>query len=476
MKKTILLLAIISQIIVLTGCSKQNGLATSSQNTDSNEQASIYTINIDEIADTQEYTSTYTTGIGDIADTNEQVSTNAIITDDFTDMLFEDVDYSFHELSKEEFSSYKNSFLQVVCVDATVIALMSDGNVITWGNTYYGKTGNGKMSSRIPGETSEPANPSLIDFERDIIKVGASKFMAFAITDLNEVYMWGYNCFGQTGSFPDRFLKPKKIVLPEKIVNVAAEDAATLFLTDNGQVLFSGIDISQYNDLSTRNENIAFEYDPMICDEPYPLTVAQTGYTKFELPFNCIDISVSIMNYSFLSENGEVYMKGTLIGDYERKERNIIHNELFLIDFPEKISAIESGSNFIMALSESGNVYLYGNKSSVFFDEGSDIEVSGNIYKKGNLNDIVSISCDMYCVAAVDKYGHAWGFGIDNEGSINESKIDDYQIVNTPIKYKYDDVKECISEISNSTFILNNGTIVIIGNDNCGQISKIITN
>lgn len=458
----------------MTACSKQNESVTSSRNTVLNERASISTTNIDEIADETEQTSTYTTSTDAIADPNEQAGTNAILSDDFVDVMFEDVDYSFNELSKEEISSYKNSFVQAVCVDATVIALMSDGNVITWGNTYYGKTGNGKMSSCIPGETSEPTNPSLIDFERDIIKIGASQFMAFAITDLNEVYMWGYNCFGQTGSYPDSFLKPKKIVLPEKIVDVAMKDAATLFLTDNGQVLFSGIDISQYNDLSMRNENIAFEYDPAVSDMPYPLTVAQPGFTKLNLPFNCTDVSVSIMNYSFLSENGAVYMKGTLIGDYERKERNIIHNELFLIDFPEKISAIESGSNLIMALSESGNVYLYGNKSSVFFDEASDIEVSENIYKKENLNDIVSISCDMYCASAVDKYGYAWGFGIDNEGSINESKTEDYEIVNAPIKYKYDDVKECISEISNTTFILNNGSIAIIGNDNCGQISSII--
>lgn len=132
---------------------------------------------------------------------------------------------------------------------------------------------------------------------------------------------------------------------------------------------------------------------------------------------------------------------------------------------------MKSGSHFVMARSESGNVYLYGNREGVFYDEANDREVSENIFQKGTLGNIVSIDYDMYFACALDEYGNAWCFGRRFLGT--KDGFADFETISSPQLYEYHNIAACSVDISNSVLILDDGSIIILGLDGCGQISTL---
>jgi len=386
-------------------------------------------------------------------------------------------EYNSRTLTSQEFLDYRQSFIEVCCNDGTVIALTSDGDVITWGNNYNGKIGNGNIESHIPDTQITPVEPFLIDFTQNIISVGNSLNVSYAITDSSEIYMWGRNDFGETGIVSGNILEPQKLNIKSEIEKIASGNATNLFLTRDGNVYVAGIDVLLYDNIDDLNQNVAYEYNFDISEEPVPLISAEPGYTEIGIPFKCKDVSIGLLHYGFLSEKGDVYIQGTLLGDYNRNTPNITHNELYKIDFPEKIIDIESGSNFIVALSISGNIYLYGKKESMFFNENSDTEIAENIFIKGGVKNIVSISCNLYCVTMVDVGGNAYGFGIDNWGAIDNKNCDAdpavYEIIYQPRKLNYSGVKKCTTDGLNSVIILDSGQIFIQGADGAKQISYL---
>lgn len=406
---------------------------------------------------------------------NEQV---AATIDDFSesdkadnseeDIAVPEEHESSRALSKQEFMDMK--FSRACGWDGSVIALTSDGNIVTWGNNVRGKIGNGERGGYTEDGYSVPVSPFYIDLEDDIVDIETSENDSFALTRLGEVYAWGSNSFGELGINSGFILKPEKLDIDEFVVKVAPSNATNLFLTNDGQVLLSGLDILKYKSLPERNENIAYEYNPEISEEPSAVIIAEAGYKKLELPFNCRDISIGVLHYAFLSEDREVYVEGTLIGDYELSKPDLTHDKLTKVDFPEKITEIESGSGFIAALSETGKVYLYGTRESVFFNEEYDAQLSENVFLKGGVVGVSSIDCDMYCVVLTDENNDAYGFGIDRWGVFGKESDSKYEIISTPI-FLRNNVKECGTDTLNSIFVSEDGKISMYGANGFKQIS-----
>ena len=378
-------------------------------------------------------------------------------------------DYTTYALSAEEYKTLSADICRADCSDGAVIALTSSGDVVTFGNNYCGKIGNGEIESHAVGAEVTPTSPYMIDFSDRITDVLNSLNTSFAITEDGTVYAWGRNEFGETGLSAGNITRPARLDINKKIRKIASGNATNLFLTDDGEVYLSGIDILNYKSLSELNENVAYEVIGADNAEPQAITVADVGYRKLDLPFVAADISTGLLHYSFLSDEGEVYVQGTILGSYNNSGSDIAHESLYKIPFPEKITAVESGSNIIVALSAEGNVYIYANKESAFFDENEDVEISQNIFKKHTDNPIVSICCDLYCVSLVDNAGNALGFGIDNWGAIDSSNADDdpstYEIICKPRKIIDEEAICCKNDIMNSVIVTKDKQLIVHGAD-----------
>lgn len=383
-------------------------------------------------------------------------------------------DYVSYALSVEEYKAVSADICKADCSDGAVIALTSSGDVITLGNNYCGKIGNGEIESHVVGAEVTPVTPYMIDFSDRIVDVLNSLNTSFAITEEGTVYAWGRNEFGETGLPSGNITRPIRLDIGKTIKKVSSGNATNLFLTEEGEVYLSGIDILNYRSLSELNESVAYEAFGSD-DEPQPISIAEPGYHALDLPFTAADISTGLLHYSFLSDEGEVYVQGTLLGSYNNDVENITHETLYKIAFPEKMISIESGSNIIVALSSEGNVYIYGNKESAFFDEGLDVEISQNIFKKHTDKPISSICCDLYCVSLIDNAGNALGFGIDNWGAINSSNIDDdpskYEIICKPHKIIDEETIGCRIDSLNSVIVTKDKKLIVQGSDGTKQVS-----
>ncbi len=408
--------------------------------------------------------------------TETSVSDTEITTPDFTASVKEN-DYSAKALTKEEFGEIKKCYNQVRCDDAVFTALTDDGNIVTWGNNYFGRIGNGSLYCESENTEPTTCNPFLIDFSETVTDIECSQNMTYALTASGKMYTWGYNTFCRSGIQGENLSNPVLINTGFKIEKIFPGKASTLFLSQDQKLYISGVDIFEYKTIDEMNLNVTYEYNPETSEKPYPLIDTKDGYREIELPFICKDICAEIMYHAYLSEDGEVYIKGTVLRDAFNISSDFRIDELTKIDFPEKITDIEGSPSFVAALSESGKIYLYGNKESVFFDEKTDSEISDKIFRKGNTENFVFINSNSNFLAAVDSDGYAWCCGLDRFGAIYKQNGDDdpssYDMVSGLYKLDYSDVKEIEINLSNVTVTLNNEQVLIQGNNSANQITYL---
>jgi regulator of chromosome condensation len=127
-----------------------------------------------------------------------------------------------------------------------VLALTSNGTVLSWGNNEQNQLGR-RMISRlhsfpwlVPGQCSTP---------RGIVDIGAGIYHSFAIHKSGQLYAWGSNNFGQTGIFQSAGQSDAVIPYPTPvpslgkgsgIFSVTGGKDHSLALNDKGQCLAWG--------------------------------------------------------------------------------------------------------------------------------------------------------------------------------------------------------------------------------------------
>ncbi|MBR0089288.1 MAG: hypothetical protein IJP94_05535, partial [Clostridia bacterium] len=79
------------------------------------------------------------------------------------------------------------------------VALKSDGTVWAWGDNTYGQLGTGdNNSTQGPKQVLAPAG-SVTEYLSGVLKVSAGKYHVLAMTSDGEVISWGWNEYGQLG-------------------------------------------------------------------------------------------------------------------------------------------------------------------------------------------------------------------------------------------------------------------------------------
>lgn len=130
------------------------------------------------------------------------------------------------------------------------LALLSTGQVVSWGNNTYGQLGHGDRVTLW--------QPKIIEaFSNDKIEmVAAGSSHSAAVNSKGEVYVWGNGIYGQIGHGKRENCNDRPVLidtlLSEKIIIVACGANHTMVLTDSGKVFAWGA--GTYGRLGVGNE------------------------------------------------------------------------------------------------------------------------------------------------------------------------------------------------------------------------------
>ncbi|KAG2115974.1 regulator of chromosome condensation 1/beta-lactamase-inhibitor protein II [Suillus discolor] len=178
--------------------------------------------------------------------------------------------------------------VSVVSGNNHLLVLTTHGNIYAWGAGEQGQLGR-KILERRKIHGTVPEKITLGTRHNRAVLVGAGNYHSFAIDEEGDVWGWGLNTMGQTGtgvaepkSMSDEVRSPRIIrslcqrTLGESIVQIIGGEHHTLFLTSFGKVYACGrcdggqLGISDEVAEYTSRKNPDFVPEPMLVPFPDP--------------------------------------------------------------------------------------------------------------------------------------------------------------------------------------------------------------
>ncbi|KAF5322189.1 hypothetical protein D9619_000472 [Psilocybe cf. subviscida] len=161
-----------------------------------------------------------------------------------------------------------------------LVVLTTHGNIYTWGAGEQSQLGR-KVLERRKIHGTHPEKVVLGSRSRKATLVGAGSFGSYAVDDKGDVWAWGLNSMGQTGtgwSTPDDSI----VQLPQKVLNISKKELGdddvvvqiaggmhhTLFLTKKGRVYAVGRSNAGQLGLPKDHEAFVDPVDPDFVAEP----------------------------------------------------------------------------------------------------------------------------------------------------------------------------------------------------------------
>lgn len=216
-----------------------------------------------------------------------------------------------------ELSNKPGDYEKVSSVAAGVnhlVVLTTHGNIYTWGAGEQAQLGR-KVLERRKIHGTVPEKVTLGGRSRKAVVVGAGDNHSFAVDDKGDVWAWGLNSMGQTGtgweSVADSIVQlPTKVEILSKaemgddvVVQIDGGAHHTLFLTQLGRVYACGR--SNAGQLGLADTDEAFK------DRANPDFITQPALVKFPDPEDTvIQISCGIHNNAAVTRGGALYTWG----------------------------------------------------------------------------------------------------------------------------------------------------------------------
>ncbi|KAJ3531511.1 hypothetical protein NM688_g7565 [Phlebia brevispora] len=208
-------------------------------------------------------------------------------------------------------------FTSVVAGNNHLVVLTTHGNVYTWGAGEQGQLGRKVLERRkIHGTT--PEKIVLGNRTHKAVVIGAGNYTSFAVDEHGDVWGWGLNNMGQTGTGFSNASSDSEVGLPkkvlglskselsghEKVVEIAGGEHHTIFLTSAGRVYACGR--SNGGQLGLPDDHPAFK------DREVPDMVAQPTLVPFPDDDDpVVHISAGIHNNLAITRDGALYTWGT---------------------------------------------------------------------------------------------------------------------------------------------------------------------
>ncbi|MFK2823142.1 di-heme oxidoredictase family protein [Arcobacter sp. YIC-80] len=235
---------------------------------------------------------------------------------------------------------------------------LKEDKLYTWGRNNYGQAGLG-YTSKLSDETNgiHPKKPIEVTTPTKFVSISFMQNFSVAIDEKGDVYTWGYDKNGELGRGKENRDNCSKIAdcrlsigKVEGLSNIVAIDAGlshTLALDKNGDVYAFGTN----NDGELGNGT----------------TISDATAVKVLFPQDNIKIVQVTAGSDFsmaIDENGDVWGWGK--NNYGQMAQGTKGDDQLIplkikIGDNEKIASIAAGTGHILALTQSGDVYAWGN-------------------------------------------------------------------------------------------------------------------
>ncbi|KAL0949294.1 hypothetical protein HGRIS_009372 [Hohenbuehelia grisea] len=194
-----------------------------------------------------------------------------------------------------------------------LLVLTTHGNIYTWGAGEQCQLGR-KVLERRKIHGTVPEKITLGTRARKAVVVGAGNYHSFAVDEQGDVWGWGLNTMGQTGTGYNE--KDPMVQLPTKVIGLSKEELGgetvveivggehhTLFLTSGGRVFACGR--ANCGQLGLADDDAAFKD---LDDADILPTPAQITFSDPSDPIK--QISAGVHNSAAVTEGGALYSWG----------------------------------------------------------------------------------------------------------------------------------------------------------------------
>lgn len=319
--------------------------------------------------------------------------------------------------------------IEVALGDGYTAVLTSEGRMFTWGHNIYGQLGIGSTEDSL--EPVDITNQFTLTEGETIVDISIGNLSSAAITSTGQLWMWGYNYYGQIGSFIYTYIDEPTLINShfdleenEVFVEVETEGIHSIARTSLQRVFIWGF--NYLFDLGTINDI--------------------TNAFVLEENESVVSFAVGYFHMIALTSEGKIFTWGSndygQLGDgstyYNKKNpTNITH--MFDLEDGEVITQISAGNYFSLALTSRGRVFKWG--SIYDYHYLSEFKSPKDITEQFILGDeesIIAISSGSNHVSALTSEGRLFTWGLNLNGTLGDgtytSHLDPRGILFTPLE------------------------------------------
>jgi alpha-tubulin suppressor-like RCC1 family protein len=322
---------------------------------------------------------------------------------------------------------------EIVAISAGMLHgafLTAAGEVYTWGDNNLGKLGQGTTTNY---ESLMPTKVAALDGVV-ITKIWMSNGASYALSDDGQLYAWGQNTNGQLGNGAltntgTPIAISKEAFGGADVTDLAYGTSFALVLTEDGKVWAFGGNVQ-----GQLGPNGVAEDGSFIRRSAVPLEV--------DIPGTVVHVSAGTNTAFAITDDGKVWgwgqsdfgqlLKGTIV-DGQLTEADTGNSAIpqEIQGLPPGVVDIHIGSRWVIALTESGEVWAWGRNDEGWLGLESSTGAIETLIAPTRIPgfegiDIVSIIGGPNHALAVDSDGNVWGWG-----NMNQSRLATTQAAGT---------------------------------------------
>ena len=339
-----------------------------------------------------------------------------------------------------DFSS-AGEVIQVAAGYSHTAAVTKDGDLYMWGYNNYGQLGvYSNADSKIPIKVN---NSSSTLPEKSVKYVALGYYHSAAITKDGSLYIWGCNSYGQLGdgTTTDRYT-PIKIM--DNVASVSLGDYHSAAVTKDGSLYMWG-----------------YNYRGRLGDG------TTTGrYTPVKIMDNVASVSLGSGHSAAITKDGSLYMWG--YNYYEQLGDGTTTDRYTPVKIMDNVASVSLGDFYSAAITKDGSLYMWGNNG---YGQLGDGTTAKKTRPQRVASNVQSVELGNIHTTVISKDGGLYTWGDNRNGRLgNGTTIDS----SSPIKIM-NDVVDCAGGGSHTIALKKDGTVYAWGCNDCGQLGDDTT-
>lgn len=341
-------------------------------------------------------------------------------------------------------------------------AINKSGSLYAWGSNFGGSLGSSNVEDRnilVPTK--------ILD---NVSSVYTGNYLSFcaAITNNNELYMWGSNYDNVFPNYPEKedILSPMKVM--DNVESVSFSERNGACITTDGSLYVWGnnfdgqIGNGKFGGMGTLGKQV--NDNPITVISPYKV---MDNVEQISLGDNCC---------AAVTKDGSLYMWG----NNECGQLGIGKSRSKALNTPTKIMdnvrLVKICGNFCAAITNTDELYMWGDNcygqlgvgkfggKDYLFDENIDLNSPQKI-----MDNVLSVTLNYDYVAALSTNNQLYMWGNNEKWQLGIGE--EYVLSPTPIKI-IDNVVSVSLSSNYASALLENGELYIWGHNYCGQFGN----